>query len=247
MSRMAMTTFCALVMCLSPLGALRVHPSKTQFFLYESLFLSCGGEENSYEWKCRRNTTSNTNQACCRNAASCSISDLYQADSGVYWCESAAGKHNDSINITVTRLPVILESPAAPVTEGDSVTLRCRSQDTSTSSSGVTTDFYKDGMLLWRSSSTNLTLHRVSKANEGLYKCNISDKGGSPESWLIVRGAALLVLMLLFFLRRQQGPGDPDLPYIDVIFTQEVEPANRTRDTNTERTLYSAVKPGSSS
>lgn len=200
--------------CLSALGALRVHPSKTQFFLYESLFLSCGGEENSYEWKCRRNTTSNTNQACCRNAASCSISDLYQADSGVYWCESAAGKHNDSINITVTSefsieillqytvysrlrgtkpsllpgLPVILESPAAPVTEGDSVTLRCRSQETSTSSSGVTADFYKDGMLLWSSSSTNLTLHRVSKANEGLYKCNISDKGGSPESWLIVGG-----------------------------------------------------------
>lgn len=43
-------------------------------------------------------------------------------------------------------------------------------------------------MLLWSSSSTNLTLHRVSKANEGLYKCNISDKGGSPESWLIVGG-----------------------------------------------------------
>lgn len=85
-------------------------------------------------------------------------------------------------------LPVILESPAVPVTEGDNVTLRCRSQETSTSSAGATTDFYKDGILLWSSSSTNLTLHRVSEASGGLYKCNISDKGESPESWLIVRG-----------------------------------------------------------
>lgn len=202
-------------MCLSPVGALTVRPSKAQFSLYESLFLSCGGgKETSSEWTCRRNTTVHTNQACCENGASCYISNLYEADSGGYWCESAKGEHDGTVNITVTSefsvwiffcqrlnsriggaepsplsgFPVILESPVAPVTEGDSVTLACHLESTSTSPPGITADFYKDGILVWSSSSADVTLHTVSKANEGLYKCNISGQGESLESWLIVRG-----------------------------------------------------------
>lgn len=67
------------------------------------------------------------------------------------------------------------------------MTLRCLT-GTPPSPSGVTTDFYKDGLPFWSSSMANVTLRGVSKANEGLYKCNISGKGESPESWLIVRG-----------------------------------------------------------
>ena len=78
---------------------------------------------------------------------------------------------------------VILESPAVPVMEGESVTLICRNQ-----TSTLSADFYKDGRLIRSSSSGNITIHRVSKSDEGLYKCNISDGGQSPDSWLAVRG-----------------------------------------------------------
>lgn len=146
-----------------------------------------------------------------RNNSICFYDVLYQKDSGVYWCESVAGERSDAVNITVTSefkveyccsifsffggtkpsllsgLSVILESPAVPVTEGDDVTLRCLT-DTPPSSSGFTTDFYKDSLPFWSSSMANVTLRRVSKANEGLYKCNISGKGESPASWLTVRG-----------------------------------------------------------
>lgn len=101
------------------------------------------------------------------------------------WLNSCTGDNKSSL---LPGLPVILESPAAPVTEGDSVTLRCRSENTSTSPSGIRPDFYKDGILVRSSSSANMTLHSVSKASEGLYKCNISDKGESLQSWLIVQG-----------------------------------------------------------
>lgn len=81
---------------------------------------------------------------------------------------------------------VILESPAVPVMEGDDVTLSCRAK--TMSSSGLTADFYKDGLLVRSSSTANMTIHGVSKADEGLYKCNISEAGESLDSWLIVRG-----------------------------------------------------------
>ena len=80
---------------------------------------------------------------------------------------------------------VILESPAVPVTEGEYVTLRCRNK---TTSPHLTADFYKNGLFMWNSSTGEITLHSVSKADEGHYKCSISDAGESPESWLTVRG-----------------------------------------------------------
>ncbi len=72
-----------------------------------------------------------------------------------------------------------------PVMEGNKVTLSCRNK---TTSPHLPADFYKDGLLMGSSSTGEMTIHSVSKSDEGLYKCNISDVGESPESWLAVRG-----------------------------------------------------------
>lgn len=80
---------------------------------------------------------------------------------------------------------MILDSPLLPVLEGDNVTLSCRKK---TTSSNCEADFYRDGHFLGTSSTGQMTIHNVSKSDEGLYKCNISDVGESPESWLTVRG-----------------------------------------------------------
>lgn len=80
---------------------------------------------------------------------------------------------------------MILDSPALPVMEGDAVTLRCRSK---MSSSAHIADFFKDGLHIGSGSIGEMTIHGVSKSNEGLYKCSISDFGESPQSWLAVRG-----------------------------------------------------------
>lgn len=83
---------------------------------------------------------------------------------------------------------MILESPALPVAEGDDVTLRCRAQ--TPVSSGLST-FFRDGVPIGRSSTGNLTIHNISRAEGGVYKCT-TGAGESPGSQLTVtaRGSA---------------------------------------------------------
>ena len=74
------------------------------------------------------------------------------------------------------------ENPGLPVT---TVTLRCRHQKPS---SNLTADFH-EGVLLFGSNSTGeVAIHVASKSDEGLYTCNMSDDGESPESRLADRG-----------------------------------------------------------
>ncbi|XP_045898315.1 uncharacterized protein LOC123966153, partial [Micropterus dolomieu] len=116
----------------------------------------------------------------------CQIKNAFPGpDSGEYWCEIGRKKSN-TVNITVTAGSVILESPVLPVTEGDNVTLCCRTKQTS---SNLNAEFYKDGHFMESSSTGNMTIHTVSRSNEGLYKCSISGAGESAESWLTVREA----------------------------------------------------------
>ena len=68
--------------------------------------------------------------------------------------------------------------------EGEAVTLRCRSKETS----NLKADFYKDGRFIGAYSTGNMTIYSVSKSDEGLYKCRISGAGESAESRLTVRG-----------------------------------------------------------
>ncbi|XP_047424751.1 low affinity immunoglobulin gamma Fc region receptor II-b-like [Mugil cephalus] len=190
---MEITTLCAIVTTavntssLFPAASLRVVPSRSQFFQYESVSLSCEGLGNSSEWIIKRNTSRSTNENCSSwnggHGPNCLIDDIYPHDSGVYWCESGSGECSNTINITVTGGSVILESPIYPLMGGESVTLRCTTKD----SSNLTANFYKDELLVGSSSTENLTIHRVSKSDEGLYKCNISGVGESADSRLNVR------------------------------------------------------------
>ncbi|XP_045567781.1 low affinity immunoglobulin gamma Fc region receptor III isoform X1 [Salmo salar] len=167
-------------------ASLSVSPDRSQFFEYESVSLSCEVQGNSARWRVVRNTERGILSDCNTDwgkpqGSSCIVS-LIPSDSGVYWCESGSGEHSNAVNITVPAGAVILESPALPVTEGDSVTLRCRYQGTP---SDLTANFYKDGSLIRTETTGEMTIPAVSKSDEGLYKCTNSE-GESPDSWMTV-------------------------------------------------------------
>ncbi|XP_064816312.1 sialoadhesin-like [Oncorhynchus masou masou] len=169
---------------LSPPVSLSVHPNRSQFFEYESLIVSCEVQGSSAGWTLKRYTSTGKLSACGtdwgkQQGFSCIVS-LILSDSGVYWCEAGSGEHSTAVNITVHAGAVILESPALPVTEGDSVTLRCRYQRTA---SDLTADFYKDGSLVRTETTGEMTMPAVSRSDEGLYKCSNSE-GESPERWM---------------------------------------------------------------
>ncbi|XP_036967459.1 sialoadhesin-like isoform X2 [Acanthopagrus latus] len=255
---MEITTLCTVI------AALRVVPNRSQFFQYESVSLICEPQGNSSEWTIKRNTTKSVNGDCRShqhgiNKSYCYFDDIYPSDSGVYWCESAAGECSNSVSITVTGGDVILEGPVLPVMEGDDVTLSCRSKKTV--SCNLTADFYKDGLLIGSSSTGNMTIHSVSRSDEGLYRCNISGAGASIESRLTVRERpdppdfplayillpvvviclSLVSVVLLCLWRSHKGKADPDVPYTDVIVTQEVQP-RRFGDLEAASTFYSTLK-----
>ncbi|KAM9400848.1 Fc receptor-like protein 5 [Salvelinus alpinus] len=172
-------------------ASLSITPKGSQFFKYDSVSLSCEVQGNSTGWRVVRNTSGGILSECNttwgnQQGSSCNVS-VIPLDSGVYWCESGSGEHSNAVNITVHDGAVILESPALPVTEGDSVTLRCRYQVTP---SNLTADFYKDGSLIRTETTGEMTIPAVSKSDEGLYKCTNSE-GESPESWMTVTGVLL--------------------------------------------------------
>uniref|UniRef100_A0A8P4GHM6 Ig-like domain-containing protein n=1 Tax=Dicentrarchus labrax TaxID=13489 RepID=A0A8P4GHM6_DICLA len=119
-----------------------------------------------------------------KSTGAISINLAFTSDSGEYWCENEKGERSNSVNITVTAGDVILESPAVPVMEGDTVSLYCRNKRTA---SNIPADFYKDGLLSATGYKGNFTIDGVSESHEGLYRCSISGAGDSAESWLAVR------------------------------------------------------------
>ncbi|MEQ2301637.1 hypothetical protein AMECASPLE_038147 [Ameca splendens] len=125
----------------------------------------------------------NVPEACSNPAPSCTIHLTFERHSGEYWCENDEGERSRAVNISVTAGPVILNISAQPVKEGSDVTLRCINKNTEKTH---ISDFYKNGSHLGIYYKTGLTLSKVSKSDEGLYKCSISGAGESPESWLAV-------------------------------------------------------------
>uniref|UniRef100_A0A3Q3LLH4 Ig-like domain-containing protein n=1 Tax=Mastacembelus armatus TaxID=205130 RepID=A0A3Q3LLH4_9TELE len=160
--------------------------SSSQFFKGDSLSLSCEEDNRSAGWTLRRNTTRRQRTLCGPDwgtsaGSSCTISYIVPSDSGVYWCESREGATSQSINITVSGA-VILQSPVLPVMEGENITLICRTQ----TSSDLPADFYKHGSLVIDRPTGHVTILHVSKADEGVYRCNIRGHGESPPSWISV-------------------------------------------------------------
>ncbi|KAL7827572.1 hypothetical protein SRHO_G00332900 [Serrasalmus rhombeus] len=171
----------------SPPASLIISPSRTQHFSAGSLSLSCEGQSDSTGWRVRRYTHSGEVSDCSSvTGSTCSISSLHTSLTGVYWCQSESGGGSDPLNITVHNGDVILDIPVHPVTEGDSLTLRCLFR--STKPSNLTADFYKDGSLLQTQTTGEMIIRTVSKSDEGLYHCKHPERGESPQSWLSVRG-----------------------------------------------------------
>lgn len=88
-------------------------------------------------------------------------------------------------HLSVEDRPVILESPALPVSDGATVILRCK---TKKNSSRHSFHFYKDGRSIFNGSTAEMTIHRASKSDEGLYRCITAGGGESEGSWLAVKG-----------------------------------------------------------
>ncbi|KAM9424786.1 uncharacterized protein KZ484_004758 isoform 1-T1 [Pholidichthys leucotaenia] len=170
---------------------LTVSPNSSQFFQRDSVSLSCEDEDRPDGWTVRRNTSTETRAQCGKVwgeavNTSCKISLIFSFHSGSYWCESSDGSISSSIiNLTVTGGSVILQSPVLPVMEGDDVTLTCK---TKTATSNLPADFYKDGSFIRTEPAGHMTIHHVSRSDEGRYKCNMSGHGESPSSWISVTG-----------------------------------------------------------
>ncbi|XP_028419337.1 low affinity immunoglobulin gamma Fc region receptor II-like [Perca flavescens] len=179
----------SLLSCPTNQASLTVSPSSSQLFKGQSVSLSCEDDDSSAGWTLRRNTTRDTGTRCgdgwgSPSGSSCEIGYMVQWDGGVYWCESREGATSNSITITVTGGPVILQSPVLPVMEGEDLTLTCKTER----SSNLPAGFYKDDSFIRTESAGHMTIHHVSRSDEGLYKCNISSVGESPSSWVSVTG-----------------------------------------------------------
>ncbi|XP_037335957.2 low affinity immunoglobulin gamma Fc region receptor II-c-like, partial [Pungitius pungitius] len=173
----------------------RVDPNRQQHFEYEPLGVSCEGLEGLTGWRVMRRSRGAVTTCSARwstSTGACRIRNVLQGDTGEYWCEMGP-KRSDSVNITVTDGPVILESPVRPVAAGEATTL---SRSGKQGPPSLTAAFYKDGRLMETSSSLNFTILSVSKSNEGLYTCSLSG-AASRGSWLLVRAEEPRPLQLL--------------------------------------------------
>ncbi|KAM9717471.1 uncharacterized protein ACNS7B_021120 [Menidia menidia] len=144
-------------------AALTVSPSSLQFFIKDSVSLSCEEDGSSAGWTVRRNTSEGRVSECGdgwgkQNGSSCTNSMLQVWDSGEYWCESGGGAAGPSTPLTVS---AVQHGPPP--------------------SSPTAALFYKDGSLIRTEPTGHMTLRPVSRSDEGLYSCSI---GGdtSPSS-----------------------------------------------------------------
>ncbi|KAJ8007917.1 hypothetical protein DPEC_G00099160 [Dallia pectoralis] len=139
-------------------SSVSLSPNRTQHFTLKSLYLSCDQKGNSTGGRLMRYTETGVESGCSSNwrsitGSTCNITSTSTWDSGVYWCESGSGQSSNAVNITVSVGAVILESPAHPVTEGNSVTLQFPFNQTNMN---ITAEFYKDGELIYNETTNKI-------------------------------------------------------------------------------------------
>ncbi|XP_062240555.1 uncharacterized protein LOC133950320 [Platichthys flesus] len=184
--------------------SLTVKPDSVQHFFLNQIRLTCEG--NSDRWRLWMFTGDKVELFECESQETSFTWKMDHLPSGVFWCGSGS-EFSNAVNITggcsfslnlftlcmfptshnvIFRGDVVLESPAHPVTEGQSVTLSCLWFRTKLDSN---ISFYKNGELLQSDVRRKLEISAVSKSDEGFYKCEHSGDF-SPESWMSVKSAA---------------------------------------------------------
>ncbi|KAK6477859.1 Fc receptor-like protein 5 [Huso huso] len=170
-----------------PQAVLTLKPAWSQIFTGETVTLSCGVEGGSADWRFKQYRDEGEEAGCSKQYSRrygdrCTISSAQESHSGVYWCESASGQErSNAVNLTVSYQWVILQTPPQPVFEGDSLTLRCRVW----SYTDNRAEFYKDNNQLQYRAGTAWSVDRVSKSDEGSYRCRAWwwNTASWTESW----------------------------------------------------------------
>ncbi|MGH0165671.1 UNVERIFIED_CONTAM: hypothetical protein FKN15_070518 [Acipenser sinensis] len=102
-----------------------------------------------------------------------SVHRVSKSDEGSYKCRAwgwSSYHHGDSaeVRVSVRDEDMILQTPPQPVIEGDTLTLRCRIPY---GSKLTWVTFHKDNKEIQSQADTELSVDRVSKSDEGSYKC----------------------------------------------------------------------------
>ncbi|XP_055085192.1 neural cell adhesion molecule 2-like [Periophthalmus magnuspinnatus] len=165
------------------------------------------------------------------------------SDQGLYKCNISENEFSTENWLQVKA--VLLECPDQPVMEGEKVTLFCRDK---MAAANYTSFFYKDDEMIGNSSSGKLTLNRVSKMDEGVYKCQTSEDRESEEQWLAVRGsteqgARQSPGMRREEQRREQGTAKTGTKTAPGTEPEEAEPG-RTGEREPEQETWSRQGPG---
>ncbi|KAM8746723.1 sialoadhesin-like isoform 1-T1 [Acanthopagrus schlegelii] len=169
-------------------ASLTVSPDRAQHFTHFSVSLSCEG--NSAEWRVRRSPENRYLSDCSTwrtmTGSTCKLKITSFSDA-VYWCESGSGEFSNAVNMTILNKNIILQSPASPVTEGDSVSLSCKLRRQTFDS---TVFFYHNEKVIQSDTRWELNISAVSKSDEGFYKCQHS-RQESAQSWMSVQVSRL--------------------------------------------------------
>ncbi|XP_058874511.1 Fc receptor-like protein 3 isoform X3 [Acipenser ruthenus] len=178
-------------------AVLTLDPPWAVIFTGDKITLKCAADDFWYfKWyQARKKDSLNKIRA-----EEYTINTAAVSHSGEYTCK---GYHlsesilSDPIHITVSDERVILQTPPQPVFEGDALTLRCRDRYNSDITRVV---FYKDNKELQSQADTELSVARVSKSDEGSYKCRAwrwsAYLGDSAEVRVSVRERPKAVLTL---------------------------------------------------
>lgn len=98
----------------------------------------------------------------------------------------------ESFFVLPTAGEVILESPVRAVTMGDTITLLCIGKNNSQTQA----DFYKDGLLVHKSVTGNMTIQSISLSDGGRYSCKTSKSAErSADNLLRVKGESVEILL----------------------------------------------------